>query len=158
MPLTRLVYYSHNTMPLHGATPILRSAVRNNVRRGVTGGLVSGCGCFLQVLEGDRAAVTQTFEIVATDLRHRYIVLVGVKPIAARQFGAWPMAYAGNSECFDALCARLGMGEMFDPSRMTGDQVASFVLELVSNERQSKRPRCPTAQARAVASAACMSA
>lgn len=158
MPLTRLVYYSHNTMPLHGATPILRSAIRNNAQRGVTGGLVSSRGHFLQVLEGGRAAVTQTFEIIATDLRHRHVVLVGVKPIAARQFGVWPMGYAGNSECFDALCARLGMGEIFDPGLMTGDQIASFVLELVSNERQAERPGCSLAHARAVAGAGCMSA
>lgn len=135
--LSRLVYYSHHAMPLQGVATILRSAMRNNAKRGVTGGLVCGRGHFLHVLEGEHAAITKTFEIVAADPRHRHVVLVGVKPIAARQFATWPLGFAGDSERFDALCARLGLGEIFDPHLMTGDQIANFVLELVSLEERT---------------------
>jgi Sensors of blue-light using FAD len=148
MHLSRLVYYSTNVMMLRGEAlaadlkQILTSAIRNNSERGVAGGLVFNRNHFLQVLEGDRATVTELFAHISEDPRHRHVVLVEVKPVSERLFGAWSMGYAGKTELFDELYARFGVSSKFDPASMSGDELVAFILELVSMEETavSSRP------------------
>jgi hypothetical protein len=115
---------------------ILTSAIRNNVKHGVTGGLAFNRDYFVQVLEGDRAAVTQTFASISDDPRHKKVVLVEVKPISERLFGAWSMGYAGKTELFDAQYEKLGIAGIFDPANMAGDDLVAFILKLVSTEEK----------------------
>ncbi|MBC7779203.1 MAG: BLUF domain-containing protein [Proteobacteria bacterium] len=74
---------------------ILRSARRNNANRGVTGALVFSDGCFAQVLEGARDDVEAVFESIQCDPRHCEVTILHLRPIEARSFGAWSMAFGG---------------------------------------------------------------
>lgn len=67
--LVRLLYASRATETLgsNGLTSILRQSRRHNHAAGVTGLLCFSDGIFLQVLEGGRSAVNQTFLRIATD-------------------------------------------------------------------------------------------
>ena len=93
---------------------ILASSRRKNEPAGISGLLLFDGRRFLQALEGDEAQIGATFERIKTDDRHRAIVMLSNRVIAARQFGAWAMAWhrvdpaAGGrslSETVDALVA-----------------------------------------------------
>ena len=139
MPLTRLVYYSTNKLPAAGnisvhLKQILGSAIKNNRHVGVTGGLVFTRNYFMQVLEGERAALTKLFVTISTDPRHEHVELVEWKTAGARFFGAWSMGYAATPQLARDLWSTFNIRGSFDPKKLTGDQLSQLVLELVSKE------------------------
>ena len=77
MPLTQLIYTSRpfgfdaNTLD-----DILLGARRNNERDGITGALVCRADLYVQMLEGERAAVTATFGRILRDERHVEVTLI----------------------------------------------------------------------------------
>lgn len=70
---------------------ILLSARRNNRRRGVTGALICRADLYMQLLEGPRRVVTETFGRILRDDRHAEVGLVWVGEAPARQFAEWDM-------------------------------------------------------------------
>jgi hypothetical protein len=86
------------------------------------------------VLEGDHAAVMQTFARIYKDQRHKDIVVVAEKQVSERLFGEWSMGYAGNTELFKSLCEEFGHAGRFDPTRMPGPHLTAFILALVTKE------------------------
>lgn len=127
--LYQLVYCSQNTLDaarlgqradvdaeIRG---ILAKSRANNGRDGITGALLFSAGCFAQVLEGSLPAVERTFERIQCDPRHGTVTVLRCAPIAAREFGDWSMAYAGDrSRPREGRYAALTLGEAF---AMPGD-------------------------------------
>lgn len=72
---------------------ILASAVANNLRQQITGMLLYADGGFLQVLEGEAAAVEETFARIVCDPRHHSIFEITREPIADRNFQQWTMGF-----------------------------------------------------------------
>ena len=72
---------------------ILIQSRRNNDAVGVTGLLYTDGTRFLQVLEGEGAAVTATFDRIRADARHHAVVVLSDKAVAERSFGRWAMAH-----------------------------------------------------------------
>jgi hypothetical protein len=140
MRLCRLVYHSTYNISSRSndvaaeLKQILAGAIRSNSANGLTGGLIFNRKFFGQVLEGDQTAVMQTFARIHKDPRHKDIVIVEKKQVDERLFGAWSMGYAGNSELFKSLCEEHGHAGGFDPTRMSGPDLAAFILALVSKE------------------------
>lgn len=94
MSLQRLIYVSTATVE-HGAaelSAVLASSVRHNRENGITGILLYGRGTFLQVLEGEPAALDETMERICADKRHHSLVVLERSGIVAREFGNWFMA------------------------------------------------------------------
>ena len=89
---------------------ILDASRRNNRRDGVTGLLVSDGTRFLQVLEGDEAAVEKAYARIKADARHRAAVILSSKTVSERQFGAWDMASGG----FGAVAEDHTLGDLVD--------------------------------------------
>jgi hypothetical protein len=92
--LYALIYLSRaRTFPASEDRPtfehILAQAKARNAQSGVTGALISHAGMFLQVLEGDRAAVISTYQRILHDPRHHTCHLVWHGPITSRQFLIW---------------------------------------------------------------------
>jgi hypothetical protein len=112
---------------------ILASAIRTNSERGITGGLIFNRRYFAQVLEGEPAAVTQTFARINNDPRHKDVTAT-MEPVSERLFGAWSMGYAGNKELFEKVCAECGYAGGFDPKGMSGSDLTAIILALVVNE------------------------
>ncbi|WP_022823388.1 BLUF domain-containing protein [Hymenobacter norwichensis] len=77
---------------------LLRQSFVNNTRLGITGLLLYGNGCFLQVLEGAPAAVQQMYARIRADSRHTRVVLLADGPIPARIFHNWSMGFRALSE------------------------------------------------------------
>jgi hypothetical protein len=72
---------------------LLVKARRSNELAGITGAMVYGKGQFMQVLEGEAATVTALYERIVADPRHQSILKLADKPIAARMFVEWSMAF-----------------------------------------------------------------
>jgi len=72
---------------------ILDAAVRNNKRSGITGMLLYADGNVVQVLEGEKDVVLQTFQSIELDKRHKGIIVLLKQEIASRQFASWSMGF-----------------------------------------------------------------
>ncbi len=78
---------------------ILAVSRGNNAPVGIGGVLLFNNGCFLQVLEGDYAKVSATFERIQRDLRHNQVIVLDSGYPAKRLFTDWSMAFVGlNAE------------------------------------------------------------
>lgn len=86
---------------------IVATSQHNNRRDGVTGLLWTDAHRFLQVLEGEDAAVQRAFDRIKADPRHRSVVVLHDRTIAAREFGAWEMTQRGPHDTPDAFDARM---------------------------------------------------
>lgn len=89
----RLIYYSKAKpgIGFQQLKQILTVAQDRNRRSGITGALLFGEGMFLQVLEGTREVLSETFFRISRDFRHSEITLIEMVEIEARDFGAWTM-------------------------------------------------------------------
>lgn len=90
-----IVYISratHDLSPLE-LMALLVQARRNNERAGITGALVYGDLQFMQVMEGEKAAVTALYERILADPRHQAVLKLADKAIEERTFVNWTMAF-----------------------------------------------------------------
>lgn len=71
---------------------ILRAARERNLRRGITGALLSSCGCFAQALEGPETEVKETFRKIQKDPRHDQFKVLMSARAEIRDFPNWAMA------------------------------------------------------------------
>jgi hypothetical protein len=102
--LTRLVYVS--TVAISRETghfrteiaDIMAACYRNNGPAGITGVLVHDRGCFVQLLEGPKAAVDGIYARICEDTRHTAITQVFYEPAGERLFGDWAMAFANAGD------------------------------------------------------------
>ena len=90
-----IIYLSRVSEKLSSAelVALLTKARRSNESAGITGAMVYGEGRFMQVLEGEVTAVTTLYERIIADPRHKAILKLADKPIAARTFTNWSMAF-----------------------------------------------------------------
>ncbi|MDP2409440.1 MAG: BLUF domain-containing protein [Pseudolabrys sp.] len=136
--LTRLIYHSENHLGstggkmIAGLNAIMDAANRNNQRDGITGALLFDTLWFIQILEGEREAISATLRRIMADERHDAVTMMDARPIEARQFGNWWMGLAmlrGDSE---ALFARHGLGPRLDPRQMSAEQTLALAVDLAS--------------------------
>lgn len=122
MALIRLAYISKATFRTlrsdEGVEPsiarILAASRRNNVRKGIVGGLYYGDGFFFQYLEGEREAVYQTFNRIKSDSRHTDVQIVLEGPVDNVRFRDWSMKYVPLAQEVERLLRHHQL-EQFDP-------------------------------------------
>jgi hypothetical protein len=92
MRLSQLIYVSR-PFGFHAEMldDVLLSARRRNAANGITGSLVCRADVFLQILEGPRAAVTETFGRILRDDRHVEVVILHCGDTPDRMFPSWTM-------------------------------------------------------------------
>jgi len=94
LPITQLIYMSRfaesDEAQLHA---ILAASRKNNAKDQITGMLLYCNGHFLQILEGDKNAVTSTFERIRDDPRHHGVFQLDALVVQQRQFGDWAMGF-----------------------------------------------------------------
>lgn len=141
MTLEHLIYISTAEQEYDDAEldRILASAARNNGAQHVTGMLLYAGGCFMQVLEGEPAALDEVFARVAKDPRHKGIVLLERGPIDARSFPQWSMGFhrlgASEADAHPAFAPFFRYG--FDPQQL--GLHAGLALDLLLNFRADQR-------------------
>ena len=119
--MLQLIYASAATVDFseEDLRKLLQVARRNNAKDGVTGMLVYQDGAFLQILEGDPAAVQRVYDKIEKDPRHNNVKLLLRTEIEERSFGEWQMGF------FNATGNRLygvpGFCNFFRSSHPFGD-------------------------------------
>lgn len=105
MSIHQIMYISTVTdaMTPDQCVGIARRSAERNTRDGVTGLLLFNSRRFLQVLEGPRDAVNKAYARIAGDPRHCAIVKLREQTVAAREFGAWGMAFDDPARPSEAL-------------------------------------------------------
>lgn len=72
---------------------ILRASRAHNAGMGVTGMLLYSNGVFVQVLEGEEAAVGKLLDKIQRDPRHADMHVLEKKEIQRRQYAEWSMGF-----------------------------------------------------------------
>lgn len=135
--LTRLVYHSENHLGADGGTmiaglnDILEASNRNNEKAGITGALMFDTLWFVQILEGEREALSATLRRIMADDRHDAVTVMDCRPAEARLFGNWWMGLALLRGDHSALFAQHGL-RGFNPRAMSGNQAVSLALDLAA--------------------------
>ena len=92
----RLMYRSRNRIPLEDRKrelgALFTKARSNNKGRQICGALVLSDEWFVQVLEGDEAAVRELFARIERDPRHDSVALLDTRSVDDRVFARWAMA------------------------------------------------------------------
>lgn len=118
--LERLIYGSTatgRTDSLINLVAILAESQRNNDRDGLTGALAAHEGRYVQVIEGRSDALDGLLRRLATDNRHRDIVVFSRDPIEARAFAGWGMASARITPAVKGLLDDLMADQTPPPAR-----------------------------------------
>lgn len=137
--LTRLVYHSENHLGadgggmIEGLNAILESSRRHNEKDGITGALLFDTLWFIQILEGEREAVSATLRRIIRDTRHDELVVMDCRPAEARLFGNWWMGFAMLRGDNGALFARHGAGPKLDPRQISAELAIRIAVELAGN-------------------------
>lgn len=136
----QLVYYSRNTVAggdramLTNMREILSVSQRNNSRDGITGFLIFDKTWFVQILEGERATVTETYARIARDTRHSAATIINVRDVPGRLFPNWTMGGAMRTPEVQEVYLQHGFGGPLEPARLKSDQVVSLALDLQAFE------------------------
>ena len=144
----QLVYYSRNTVPggdramLTNMREILSVSQRNNSRDGITGFLIFDKTCFIQILEGERAKVAETYARIARDTRPSGTAIINVRDVQRRLFPNWTMGGAMRTPEVQEVYLQHGFGGPLEPARLKSEQVINLALDLQAYEvdrRQGQR-------------------
>ena len=134
MALYRLIYVSQAVAGLEypDFIQILQRSEFNNKQVGVTGMLVFGDTMFLQVLEGSRRNVSQTYNRILVDKRHVNAELIDFSEIAHRNFTVWSMKLIELNNQPEArdIILKYSNSQTFSPISMTGEQSLNFLREI----------------------------
>ncbi|MDR7037805.1 hypothetical protein J2X36_002556 [Methylobacterium sp. BE186] len=141
----QLVYYSRNTVPggdramLTNLREIVSASQRNNGRDGITGFLIFDKTWFVQILEGDRAKVTETYNRIARDTRHSGTTIINVRDVEARLFPNWTMGGAMRTPEVQEVYLQHGIGSAMDPVRLKSTQIVALALDLQAFEKAKRQ-------------------
>ena len=132
--LVRLMYASRTTEAFKpdSLSAILKKSTANNPSIGVTGVLCSSGDVFLQVLEGGRSQVSALYNRIATDPRHRDVVMLSYEEIEERSFAGWAMGQVNMNRLNPALLLKYSEKAVLDPYAVSGKVSMALFNELVA--------------------------
>lgn len=140
----QLVYFSRFTGAggaLSTVREILSRSQDNNFRSKVTGFLIFDKTSFVQVLEGERAAVEDTYARILGDTRHADITLVATRDIETRDFPEWSMGGFLRNPEVQHIYARHGVEDGLDPATLTCARVVALAKDLLSYDLSRDQER-----------------
>ncbi|WP_400193253.1 BLUF domain-containing protein [Hymenobacter sp. B81] len=93
--LHHIIYMSRAVQPLSDPelADLLRQCRRDNARLQITGILFYSHGDIAQLIEGPAAELEALYQRIARDARHSHVRKLVDKPVAARSFQDWSMAF-----------------------------------------------------------------
>jgi hypothetical protein len=91
----QLIYLSQATRPLSvkALTCLVEQAWEANAQQNLTGALVYSNKRFIQLLEGEQAALEAAYTRISQDPRHQHLCKIAHHSIASRSFTEWPLAF-----------------------------------------------------------------
>lgn len=130
--LVRLVYASRAKATLTPAQfdDILAVSRRNNPANGITGVLCTNTFIFLQMLEGGRKEVSETYNRIASDPRHQDVQLLHFEEIMSRKFADWSMGKVSFDRLNMAVLLKHSAKAVLDPYSVSGAVSVALIEEL----------------------------
>lgn len=125
--LYRLIYASKAapSLPMSEMQVILRFSQSANAHRQLTGALLFGEGFFLQMLEGARSKVIDTYRRIQADNRHRDVTPIDFTETSERLFSDWAMRHLGfRQDLFEAATEK----QQFEPMLWSADECVQFLV------------------------------
>ena len=100
MALYEIIYVSlaSRDLPAEELVQLLDKARVHNASQGITGMMVYHRREFMQLLEGEQAAVQALYDRIAGDPRHQQLRKIWDGPIRERGFSDWGMAFVAPDE------------------------------------------------------------
>ncbi len=132
--LVRLLYASRAAKPqtARNVAAILAECQKNNPRHGITGVLCYSDDIYLQVLEGGRDAVCETFNAIVRDTRHESVRLLSFEEISERRFGSWSMGQVNIEKINSTLLLKYAEKAELNPFTVSGKVSMALLEELIA--------------------------
>ena len=91
----QIIYVSTAAEPIgkDGLIELLKQSRANNERDGITGMLLYKAGRFMQAIEGQEEDVTELYEVIKRDLRHKNVDTLRSEYRPSRDFPNWSMGF-----------------------------------------------------------------
>ena len=131
--LVRLLYASRAVDPgTEAIEDILSQSRQHNPECGITGILCYGGGIFLQAIEGGRMPVSQLYNQIQKDPRHKDVVLLHYEEISERRFGGWTMGQVNMSRINSSILLKYAERPELDPYSVSGKVSLALLEELMA--------------------------
>lgn len=141
MDLVQLVYHSRPVFTATGSArltafrEIQSTAKARNQSVGVGGFLVLTKSHFIQLLEGERAAVMATYARIRKDARHRDVTLLDITPSRQRQFADWGMGAIHDAMVIQEALLSIGIAGDQELNRLGAKQITSVLSALAERPK-----------------------
>ena len=112
---------------------ILETSRKHNTKHGITGVLVATSDSFIQVLEGGRAQVSETYNAITQDKRHSDVTLLSFEEITQRSFEGWSMGEVTIGHLNPSVLLKHSATLHIDPFGMSGAAVLSLLRDVVAS-------------------------
>jgi hypothetical protein len=96
----------------------------------------------MQVLEGGRDAVSQLYNTIAKDPRHRDVVLLSYEEITERRFAGWTMGQVNLSRVNPSILLKYSERPVLDPYAVSGKVSLALLEELIATASIVSRACC----------------
>jgi Sensors of blue-light using FAD len=132
--LVRLIYVSRlaNAGNTQDIEDILATSRTHNPSLGITGILCYGAGIFLQAIEGGRPAVSELYNHIIKDARHKDVVLLDFEEITERRFGGWTMGQVNLAKLNTSIVLKYSERPELDPYGVSGKVSLALLEELMA--------------------------
>jgi hypothetical protein len=132
--LVRMLYVSrsHGLITQTQTESILAQSRAHNPPLGITGILCYGGDIFMQVLEGGRGAVNSLYCQIASDKRHKDVVVLHYEEICERRFSGWTMGQVNLEKLNPAVLLKYSEKPVLNPYAVSGAASMALLEELIS--------------------------
>jgi hypothetical protein len=132
--LVRLLYVSRLADPSKPEVidGILSDSRKHNPALGITGILCYGAGIFLQAIEGGRNQVSELYNHICKDKRHKDVVLLHFEEITERRFGGWTMGQVNLAKLNTSIVLKYSESPELDPYAVSGKVSLALLEELMA--------------------------
>lgn len=132
--LVRLLYASRIAEGLGPeiVDSILHQSRSRNPTLGITGVLCHDGKVFIQALEGGRSTVCDLYNRIATDPRHKDVVILSFEEISERCFAGWTMGLVSMKSVTPCLLLRYSERAELDPYSISGSVSLALLKELIA--------------------------
>ena len=133
--LVRLTYASRASEVLSASAmdAILASSRKHNPVNGITGVLCTNGHIFLQMLEGGRKEVNETYNRIVADERHHDVQVLHFEEITERKFAVWSMGKVSYDRVNMAILLKHSAKPVLDPYSVSGSVSVALLEDLMAN-------------------------
>ena len=125
--MVRLLYVSRlaDTSKPEVIDSILADSRKHNPALGIT-------GIFLQAIEGGRGQVSELYNHICKDKRHKDVVLLHFEEIAERRFGGWTMGQVNLAKLNTSIVLKYSETPELNPYAVSGKVSLALLEELMA--------------------------